>query len=282
MTREDLLHVAVDLPGGGPLGDELRLRAAHDRLCQPHGERDRGQGHERQQRRDPDHHDERADDREQRGQELADRLLQRLADVVDVVGGARHQLAALRAVDERERQPVQRGLHVVAQAADHPLHDGGGEPALPPHEARRQDVQHDRARQHPAELREVDALPGAHVGTEEHVRETVLAVGTQPLHDLGLARAGRQPARQVAAEDEVGRVPEEPRAEHGQGRADDTQRGDGSDRRAVLEQSSPDASRGAPEVRRALGRHGSGGHRPAWSAAHRASASLSWERTISR
>ena len=44
------------------------------------------------------------DDREQRGQQLAHRLLQGLADVVDVVGDPAEQLAAGLPVEVRQRQ----------------------------------------------------------------------------------------------------------------------------------------------------------------------------------
>ncbi len=91
---ERLLDVRVQPPGGLPLGDEARLRALRDRLGDQHRHRDRDQRDQRQQRRDHEHDDDDADDGEQRGQQLAQRLLQALGDVVDVVRDPAEQLAA--------------------------------------------------------------------------------------------------------------------------------------------------------------------------------------------
>ena len=66
-----------------------------------------------------------ADDREQRREQLAQRLLQALGDVVDVVGDAAEQVAARLAVDVAERQPVELVLDVGAQPVHRALHDAG-------------------------------------------------------------------------------------------------------------------------------------------------------------
>ena len=81
-----------------------------------HRERDRDEGDEREQPRDPDHHDDRADQRQHLRQHLRQRLLQALRDVVDVVRDAAQQVAALRAVDVAERQAVELVFDVCAAA----------------------------------------------------------------------------------------------------------------------------------------------------------------------
>ena len=73
---------------------------------------------------------EHADDGQQRGDELAQRLLQRLGDVVDVVGDPAEHLAARLPVEVAQRQPGQLRLDLLAQPEDRPLHDGRREPAL--------------------------------------------------------------------------------------------------------------------------------------------------------
>ena len=58
-----------------------------------------------------------ADDRERRGEHLAQRLLEALRDVVDVVGDPAQQVAAGLAVDVGEGQAVELVLDVAAQLA---------------------------------------------------------------------------------------------------------------------------------------------------------------------
>ncbi len=58
----------------------------------------------RQQRRDDEHHHDRGDQHEDVGEQLADRLLEALGQVVDVVGHPAQQIAPRGAVDVAERE----------------------------------------------------------------------------------------------------------------------------------------------------------------------------------
>ena len=89
----------------------------------------------------------------QRGEQLAHRLLQRLADVVDVVGDPAEQLAARRAVEVAQRQPVDLVLDVLAHPADGVLHDAVEDVALQPGQQRRGDVDREHEQQHVARRR---------------------------------------------------------------------------------------------------------------------------------
>ena len=114
-----LLDVPVERAGDLPLGGELLLRALGDER----GDDDRGrhgeQRDDRQLRADEHHHHEHADDGQDRRDELREALLERLADVVDVVGDAAQDVAARVAVEVLERQPAQL-LVDVGRAADRP------------------------------------------------------------------------------------------------------------------------------------------------------------------
>ena len=106
-----------------PLGDELRLGALghHRGDAQRQGHRDqRDQG---EQRGDDEHHHQHPRHGQSRGEQLAEGLLQGLADVVQVVGHPGEQLAARAGVEVRQRQPVDLVLHVRAQPVDGALDD---------------------------------------------------------------------------------------------------------------------------------------------------------------
>ena len=70
-----------------------------------------------------------ADEQQHRREHLAQRLLQALRDVVDVVGDAAQQVAALLLVDVAERQRVDLVLDRRPQPEHQPLHDAGEEVA---------------------------------------------------------------------------------------------------------------------------------------------------------
>ena len=93
VTCVHLLDMAVELPGGLPLLDEVRLRALADLGGDDSRGRDRHQGDHGQERRNEEHHDKDADDRQQRRHDLAQGLLEGLGDVVDVVGDPAQYLA---------------------------------------------------------------------------------------------------------------------------------------------------------------------------------------------
>ena len=153
-----LLDVAVERAGRRPLGGELLLRAADDE--DGHDERGRhGQERDdRQERADRQHHDQDADDREQRGDQLGQALLERLADVVDVVRDPAQQVAARVAVEVAERQPAELLVDVLAQPVDGPLGDAGHDVALHPAEDRAHDVEPEQERDHAAEAPK--SMPG--------------------------------------------------------------------------------------------------------------------------
>ena len=128
---------------------------------------DAGHGEQRDQREDRadrEHHDQHADDRQQRRDELGQALLERLADVVDVVGDAAQQVAARVVVEVAQRQPAELAVDVLAQPVDGPLGDAGHDVGLHPAEERAEQV--DRRRAMPriaAERAEVDARAGREV-----------------------------------------------------------------------------------------------------------------------
>ena len=72
-----------------------------------------------------------ADERERRREQLAQRLLEALGEVVDVVRDPAQHVAARLAVDVPQRHPVELVLDVGAQAEHRPLHDArrAGTPA---------------------------------------------------------------------------------------------------------------------------------------------------------
>ena len=72
-----------------------RARAAILRMHE-HRHRHGGEGHHRQQRRDGEHHDGDADQQQDGVEHLAERLLEALGDVVDVVGDPAEQVAPRR------------------------------------------------------------------------------------------------------------------------------------------------------------------------------------------
>ena len=63
--------------------------------------------------------------RQRRREQLAQRLLQALREVVDVVGDPAQHVAARLAVDVAQRHPVELVLDVGAQPEHRPLHDAG-------------------------------------------------------------------------------------------------------------------------------------------------------------
>ena len=78
-----------------------------------------------QERADQQHHDQHADDREQRRDELGQALLERLADVVDVVRDAAQQVAPGMAVEVAQRQPAELLVDLRPEAENAPLGDAG-------------------------------------------------------------------------------------------------------------------------------------------------------------
>ncbi len=104
--------------------------------------------------------DQHPDDREQRRDELGQALLERLADVVDVVGHAAEQVAARPAVEGLEWQATELRIDVGAKPEHGPLRDAGHDVGLHPGEQRAQHVHPDEHEQDACEGVEIDALAG--------------------------------------------------------------------------------------------------------------------------
>ena len=122
----------VERAGVRPLRDEQLLRALGDLRVTSTDSGIVTSAIDGEQRRDHEHHHQHADHREQRGEQLAQRLLQALGDVVDVVGDPAEQLAARLPVEVGQRQPVELVLDVGAQPEDGALHDVVEQVALQP------------------------------------------------------------------------------------------------------------------------------------------------------
>ncbi len=189
----------------------------HDR------QRHRQQRDDRQQRADPEHHRQDADDRAQGGDQLGQGLLERVGDVVDVVGDTAQRVAARMAVVVAQRQTGELQVDVPAHPVDGPLRDAGHDVRLPPGEDGARDVDRGDEQQHVAERLEVHAV--RHGQAREQVRLLRLAGGPQRIDRLLLREAFRDLLADDAIEDDVGRRAEDLRAGDGTGHAQDRQAG---------------------------------------------------------
>ena len=167
-----------------------------------------------------EHHRQHADDGQQRDEQLAHRLLQGLADVVDVVGDPRQQLAARLPVEVAQRQPVELVLDVVAHPAHGALHDAVEQVALQPRQQRRGDVDAEHEQQHVRRRAPKSTpCPGTTSIRGEHVGEAVRRRRrAAPATASALRGARRQLAAEQAGEDQVGGVAEDLRPDHGERR----------------------------------------------------------------
>ena len=138
---------ALSVPVWRHCCDELRLRAAGHELHEEQRGRDRDRRDEGEDRRDHEHHREHADDGEHRGEQLAQRLLEALGDVVDVVGDPGQQVAAGLAVHVGQREPVDLVLDVGPQPVHGALHHAGQQVRL---HVRQQPTPRGRGRARPA------------------------------------------------------------------------------------------------------------------------------------
>ena len=75
-----------------------------------------------------EHHHGHADEQQHRRQHLAQRLLQALGQVVEVVGDPAEQVAARLLVDVAQGEGVDLGLGLGPQPLHEPLHDAGDHP----------------------------------------------------------------------------------------------------------------------------------------------------------
>jgi hypothetical protein len=163
--------------------------------------------HDEHHRRDAQHGEHRLD-------QLRERLLQRLLDVVDVVGDPRHQVAALAGVEVAQRQPVELLLDVLAEVEDDPHYQAVEDETLGPGQHRRDGVHGQDDEDQPAEHGEVDALTGHDGGSLQHVGELVVAVGAGRCHNVGQRHPLGQLHADDAVEDGVHRLAEDLRRQH--------------------------------------------------------------------
>ena len=171
-----LLDVAVERAGALPLRRELLLRALRDEDRDDHRERHGEQRDRGEQPVDPEHHREHADDGEQRRDDLREALLERVGDVVDVVGHAREDVAARVAVEVAQRQPRELLVDLVAQAVDDALRHADGEVLLQPLEDGAEQVDEARAG---AGVRAMTAKSGPSPGVSV-IEESILACCSAP------------------------------------------------------------------------------------------------------
>ncbi|OQA11763.1 MAG: hypothetical protein BWY63_03872 [Chloroflexi bacterium ADurb.Bin360] len=98
-----LLLRAIPLPCA--LGDEIRHR---------HGQRDHQQCHQRQWHVDHEHHDDHTNQAEGAGEELRRTGAQGVADILDIVGEATHQIAMRVLIEEAQRERLEFGEDLIA------------------------------------------------------------------------------------------------------------------------------------------------------------------------
>ena len=255
VAGEGLLDVRVEGARTPPLLHEQPLRALHHLPRHDHRERHRDQRDHREQRRDPEHHPEHREHRQQRGEQLAHRLLQGLADVVDVVGDPAQQLTARLPVEVAQRQRVDLVLDVGPHPPHGALHDVVEQVAGQPPQQRAEDVDAEHDQQHPAHRVEVDALPGDDVHGPDHRGDLVLPLPAQPRHRLGLGQPLRQPAADQPGEDQVGRLAEHPRADRHRGDAQHGEQQHGVRLDPLGPHPAQQPHRGRPEVAGLLADH---------------------------
>ncbi|HUZ70039.1 MAG TPA: hypothetical protein VMU65_10025 [Candidatus Saccharimonadales bacterium] len=205
-----LFDLSIDRTGRLPLRGELPLGTPRDN--QDHADRQRhgDERHRGQQGADPQHHGKDSNDGEQRGEQLAQPLLQGRGHVVDVVGDAAEQVPVRMAVEVLQRQAAQLLLDVPAHSVDrslsHPRHQV---PLTPAEEGTEQIQQRDTSEDEP-ELGEVDPPAGDDVHSRQQLGERPLATPVQECDHLGLRHPGRECFADDPIEDHVGGAPDEP------------------------------------------------------------------------
>ncbi len=248
VAGEHLLHVPVEVAGVLPLRRELFLRALGDEDRDDHRHRYHQHRDEGQQPADGEHHDEHADDRERGGDDLREALLQRLRDVVDVVGHAAEHVAARVVVEVLERQAGELLVRILPQPVHGALRHAGHDVALHPGEERTHQVDGDQQEQRAPEGGEVDALSRVQRHRREHVGLARVALGAQPGDSLRLGHAGRDLLADNALEEDVGGGPEDLRAQHREGHTDHGEHDDEGDAQTFVLQAPAEPAHRALEV----------------------------------
>ncbi|MCY1217324.1 hypothetical protein D9M72_292310 [compost metagenome] len=209
VAGERFLDLAVELAGVLPLrGEQLLASRADDAGCHA-GQRQGHQGDEGQLPRHDEHHDHNADHSQRGTEQLREGLLQRLLDVVDVIGDTGKRVTALAGVEVVQRQPVELFLGIVTQFADHTHHQHVQDVALQPGENVRHEVHHQHNADEERQLLEVDPHPRNEFHLGDHVREVVFALGAQPVDELVLADSGGQLFSHHSPEDDVHGLPQD-------------------------------------------------------------------------
>ena len=221
VTGEGLLDTHVQTPGLGPLHGEGLLGARPDDTEHDGHERQDDQRRQGQLPRDRQHHGHHPEHGQNGPQRAGQRLLKRVGDVVDVVGDAAEQFAALDAVEVGQRQVVDLGLDVCAQPEHRPDRDAVEDEALEPGQHGRTDVDRQGEQQDPAQSAVIDARAGQEIHGADHVRHLAVARGDQALDRLLLGRARRQAGADGALEDDVGGTAQDFGGDHGQDDGDD-------------------------------------------------------------
>ena len=227
MPRERLLDAGVESTHLLPLGVIGLLRAeAHQAENDAH-QRQGNQHNQGQLPRDRKHHRQDPDHGQHRGQHPGQGLLEHGGDVIDVVGDARNQVAALDVVKVGQRQAVDLFLDALAQTEHGAHHDDVHGVALGPAEHRRTQVQHHHQQQDLPQRGEVNTGTRHHVHLFHHVSQSILVRGAQTRHHLSRVSPGRDLFRDKAGEHDVGG------ARHNLGRDDGhSDRGDTQNRHA--------------------------------------------------
>ena len=304
VAGEGLLHAHVQLPGPGPLRGEGLLRARPDHAEHDAHERQDDERHQGQPPGDRQHHGHHPHHGQHGGHRAGQGLLEGVGDIVDVVGEAAEELAALDAVEVGQGQAVDLGLDVGAQPVHRPDHRPVEDEPLEPGQQGRGRVDRQGEEQDAPQSREVDALPGHQVHGADHVCHIAVARGGHGLDRLLLGRARRQEGADGALEDDIGGAPQDLGGGHGQ--HDGGHGGEPGHRELEFEggqegdhpgEGGPEGvgpargRAGAPVVRGGAGARGrgelllvgiDGGGRGGVGGAHTKASLPSWEMTISR
>ena len=147
-------------------------------------------------------HGEDAGNRDDGVERLGEGLLERLGDVVDVVGDAREHVAARAAVDVGQGHAGKLVLDLGAHAPAGALDDARQDPPLDPQEDCGGEVEGENLQEDDHEGAGVEPAADDDVVGGEHVGVAVLAAGAQRLGELVAGQAVGQAARaQERAED---------------------------------------------------------------------------------
>ena len=175
-----LFDKAVDLAQNVLLRAEVRLREVHHG-AHDHGGHGQGDHHDARERQaDREHHDQHAHDLRDAGDQLGYRLVERLAQGIDVVGDAREDVAFAVGVEVAHGDARDLLGDLFAHAVAHFLGDSGHEPALRQVAGRACQVQAQKQGQRAGDPVEVDGSGARDLGNQPLVE-----LGRDLAQDLG-------------------------------------------------------------------------------------------------